>query len=40
MNKFKDPKGMIDTLYSFADHNEDASEIGKKISLRQKYKMI
>ena len=40
MNKFKDPKGMIDTLYSFADHIEDASEIGKKISLRQKYNNI
>ena len=40
MNKFKDPKGMIDTVYSFADHIEDASEIGKKISLRQKYNNI
>ena len=40
MNKFKDPKGMIDAVYSFADYIEGASEIGKKISLRQKYNNI
>ena len=40
MNKFKDPKGMIDAVYSFADYIEGASEIGKKISLRKKYNNI
>ena len=40
MNKFKDPKGMIDAVYSFAENIEGASEIGHKISLHQKYNNI
>ena len=40
MSDFKDPQGMIDAIYNFADYLDEASEIGKKISLNHKYNTI
>ena len=30
MSDFKDPKGMLDAIYNFADYLDEASKIGKK----------
>ena len=40
MSDFKDPQGMIDAIYNFADYLDEASKIGKKISLNHKYNNI
>ena len=40
MSKFKDPQGMKDAIYNFADDIDRAAEIGKKIVLNKKYNAI
>ena len=40
MSEFKDPQGMKDAIYYFADDIDAAAEIGKKIVLNKKYNAI